>query len=93
MIKGCQKKIIMIKGNERCSYESAFFILRKGAQDSFAVGDDIVKEADRIVLESFPAINKKRHRKNVFRYLFAVVSSFIGGSIFGILSYTLIKLL
>lgn len=63
MIKGCQKKIIFIQGGESSPFENAYFILRKDSEECCNGGDDILREANRIISESMPNGKRKASRK------------------------------
>ena len=49
MYKGCQKKMIMLKGVDSAIFEEAYFILKPGAENKSFSEDDMVKEANRII--------------------------------------------
>lgn len=85
MIKGCQKKIIIIEGGESSPFETAFFVLRKNTGDCCAGGDDILREADRIISESIPDVClKRRKRERLIKMLvpgaFLLIGLLLGGS-------------
>ena len=47
MLKGCQKRLVMLKPGEESAFESAWFVLRdERAHVSY---DDMIAEANRIV--------------------------------------------
>lgn len=52
MIKGCQKKIILLKNTGSDFFEEAYFILKDGALPSSATENDMIREASRIISES-----------------------------------------
>ena len=49
MIKGCQKKIIMLKNTGSEIFEEAYFILSESADKSNLSQSDMIAEANRIV--------------------------------------------
>ena len=76
MIKGAQKRVVVVRTADSGIFEEALFVLR---QESSAHETDMVAEADRIIRESG---GKKRGVGNVKRILFSV-ACFCGGSVFG----------
>ena len=60
MIKGCEKKLILIPCGESSPFETAYFILRKDSEDVCGGGNNILKEADRIIAERSYSRKKKR---------------------------------
>ncbi|MCI5514081.1 MAG: hypothetical protein MR471_08195 [Clostridia bacterium] len=80
MIKGCQRKMIMIRGTGGSIYETAYFVMKpEGEYSAFAEGD-MVKEALRIIGENIPrqkycTVNKKS--------LFCRLLAFLSGAVFG----------
>jgi hypothetical protein len=78
MIKGAQKKMIVIKTADSPLFEEAYFVLRR---ENTAKDKDIVAEANRII-ENGGGKNKKRDKLNEMRALV-----FGGGCFFlGVLS-------
>ena len=64
MIKGCQRKVIVVKGDDESIFESAYFVLKNGPKyDNFSEGD-MVEEADRIIRESGQIKDKKSDKKD-----------------------------
>ena len=84
MIKGCQKKIIFIQGSENSPFETAYFVLKKDSEDCCHGGDDIIKEANRIISESLPDVkrkNKKRAKlkQMLYRIMLFGIGLLLGG--------------
>jgi hypothetical protein len=75
MLKGAQKKMIVIKTEDSSLFEEAYFVIRRGAE---ARGGSIVEEANRII-ESCGCYDRKRKkpsRKEVVMW----AATFLGGS-------------
>ena len=68
MIKGCQRKMIMLQGGECAPFESAYFVLKKNVDAS---GDpDMIREATRIIERSLPdRAARLRRREAILRRL------------------------
>ena len=49
MIKGCQRKMIMVKGDEESPFEMAYFVLKSDPRSSEIGESDILAEANKIV--------------------------------------------
>lgn len=84
MIKGCQRKIIFIKGRENSPFENAYFVLRKDSEECCNGGDDILREADRIISETIPAVRKKRERRTRLKRRLISLAWFVLGVAAGV---------
>ena len=62
MIKGCERKILFVNGSESSLFESAYFVLRRSAEQEGGRHTDMLKEANRIIESSLPS-NAARIRK------------------------------
>ena len=82
MIKGCEKKLILVPCGEASPFETAYFILRKDSEDICGGGDNILKEADRIIAERSYSRVKKR-RSFAFRKALTGFFCFSAGFLFG----------
>ena len=49
MIKGCQRKMIMVKGDEESPFEMAYFVIKSDPRSSEIGENDILAEANKIV--------------------------------------------
>lgn len=78
MIKGAQKKIVLVKTADSRIFEEAFFVLRK---DSAAAEGDMVAEANKII-EGCEIGCRRSSRVTLKRTLF-FASCFFCGSAFG----------
>lgn len=74
MVKGCQRQSVVLKCPASSAFESAYFILKNGADRSFS-DEDVISQANRIVEES--AI-PPRKRKKSRAALWAALSFFAG---------------
>ena len=83
MIKGCEKKLILIPCGESSPFETAYFILRKDSEDVCGGGNNILKEADRIIAERSYSRKKKR-KFFAFRKGLTVFFCFSAGFVLGI---------
>ena len=78
MIKGAQKKMIVVKTAESAVFEEAYFVLRR---DSIAEEEDMVREASRII-ESHGM--KKRRRDGIkLSGIIISLAAFLAGIFFG----------
>lgn len=89
MIKGTQKEIIMLKTEKNSIFEVVYFMLRSDIPKPSE--NDILKEANRIVEESYSHQKRKREeRKNKLK---CGIPFFIFGTLSGIISTALVSLL
>lgn len=79
MIKGAQKRVVVVRTADSGIFEEALFVLRRG---SVARESDMVAEADRIIRESG---GRKRRVETIRRILFALVTFFCGSAFGGAL--------
>lgn len=93
MIKGCEKKIIFIQGGESSPFENAYFILRKESEKCCNGGDDILREANRIINESIPNLKNKSRRKRKLKSVILSAASLGLGMLCGSLLTFLIHAL
>ena len=52
MIKGCQRRMIVVQGKDKSVFETAYFVLRREREHVTARETDMLAEADRIINES-----------------------------------------
>ena len=50
-VKGTQKRVIHLKNTESSIFEEAYFIVKEGARESYAL-PDMISEANRIIEEN-----------------------------------------
>ena len=83
MIKGVQRKMIMVKTDNSNVFESAYFILRADSDKSKSDALDMLSEANRIVNEGNDQRKGKKEKKKRFGR-FAAFCIFLLGVIFGV---------
>ena len=84
MIRGCERKIILVQGTESSLFETAYFVLRKDAESRERSHSDIMKEANRIIERRLPAsLSRVRRRERILKRLkycaFFLVGALLGG--------------
>ena len=80
MVKGCQRQMVVIRCPADSIFESAHLILKNDAISSS--GEDIVKQANRVIAESALAKSKRNAKKRGRERLFLILS-FICGALAG----------
>jgi len=80
MVRGCQKKIILLKNTGSPIFEEAYFILSDMADNLMLGESDMIKEAKRIIDEGH--INKSGPKKEKKRTAFNSFIWFISGALF-----------
>ena len=84
MIKGCERRILQVNGGETSLFESAYFVLKKSAEQREDSHTDMLKEANRIIESSLPfGITRLKRRERTKRRI-ARVAAFLIGTLFGI---------
>ena len=64
MIKGAQKRMIVLRMAATSRFETAYFVLRDGTTDPSDPSDDsMLREANRIIAESFSPTQTKVKRR------------------------------
>ena len=86
MIKGAQKRMIVMKTANSQVFEEAYFVLRRGCGRD---GDDIVEEANRIIEKCDTKKNGERG-KRFLRVLYSVVLFLSGCAVGGGLAVVII---
>lgn len=88
MIKGAQKKMIVVKTTDSKLFEEAYFVLRREAENDTCC--DMVAEANRII-ENCDGKKSRRGGKRIKERLmsaaFFVVSGALGGAIVGLITF------
>lgn len=80
MLKGNERRVVIIKGGKDAIYDMACIFIKSDCHSTSYVEDDIVKEAERIIRGSAPPCAggaKKKERifsKSVLVFLFGVIS-------------------
>ncbi len=77
MLKGCQREMVVVKGDSDSVFESAYFLLKKSHSPKSSKKEDIVECANSIINEnSFASLKKRRFKTallGVACFLFGVV--------------------
>jgi hypothetical protein len=84
MLKGYQRKLIMIRTKESSIFESAFFILRQSSCQSGKNGE-MINEANKILNESNLLPKKKNLTVAKHILIAAGIGFFLGAAIVGII--------
>ena len=81
MLKGTQKKMIVVQGTASSMFETVYFVLKRDAEKSSRYGEkDMIGEANRIISENMLEPTKKRSMNisrwasRIFTFLLGVLS-------------------
>ncbi len=83
MIRGIQKKIILLNGTESSPFETAYFVLRSDIGDERAAHADMVREANRIIELSVPETSRRARRREALFARLRAAALFFGGVALG----------
>lgn len=87
MLKGCQKRLVMLKPGENSVFESAWFVLREDKQD--VAYDDMVAEANRIAAGGIaPKYMRRSSRKYGLSMLCGII---LGGALAALVFFLICK--
>ena len=78
MIKGAQKRMIVVKTADSPIFEEVYFVMRRDAKSG---GGDMVSEANRIIGNC--GLKKGKSQKRKLKQCFFILGSFVGGSAVG----------
>ncbi len=88
MIRGTQRKMIIVKTSDSTLFEEAYFVVRNGG---VARGSDMMAEANRIIEN---CDDKRRERQKIMhKKILLPLGLFLGGSALGSVLTLLITLL
>ena len=76
MIKGAQKRMIVVKTGDSAVFEEAYFVMRSDEMAEGKTDKDMISEADRIISENF---ENKRFR--IGKGFITATLSFLCGSL------------
>ena len=83
MIKGVQRKMVVVKTDNSNVFETAYFVLRKNAEMREKSHSDIMKEANRIIERRLPSNLFRARRRERIRKRLKCCAFFIAGTLFG----------
>lgn len=90
MLKGCQRKMIMVRGDSESIFETAYFIVKPESESDPGAKNSMVDEAVRIVEESLPEWRGRRKRSEEISDFLKFLAGFLSGcGIIGILWLTI----
>ena len=78
MIKGAQKKMIVMRTADSAIFEEVYFVMRNGKS---CEERDMIEEANRII--DCSGAKRKERKRDASRTLIVFVCSFMGGSVIG----------
>ena len=78
MIRGAQKKMIVVRTRNSRMFEEAYFVMRQGA-DEGSQNHDILREANRILEGNLSGYGQERQAKEKRRHLRERVLMFLAG--------------
>lgn len=84
MIKGVQRKMIVLKPDKESAFETAYFILRTDIAETDTKGEVLVLEANKLIAENRPTSKRKKQQRRE-RVKFGVpffLFGFISGLLF-----------
>ena len=77
MLKGTQKKMIVVEGNTGSMFETVYFVLKRDAEESGRYREkDMISEANRIINEN--SIEPSLRRKRISTKMAAIFSFLLG---------------
>ena len=79
MIKGCQRTMVVVRGEDKSVFETAYFVLRREREGGEVAESDMLSEASRIIRESsLPCRARQRGRGRLWGFLLV-----LGGLLMG----------
>ena len=72
MLKGTQRKVIVLKDTQSGIFDEAYFIVKKSADSKNLTTNDMVMEAERIITASVIRTEEKRSEKLLRPFWFFV---------------------
>ncbi len=86
MVRGCQRRVIMLRGEKESIFESALFVLKQDA-DLGGSESDMLKEATRIIQKSVSVPSRKSRKAQFFRAGGLFLCGFIIGIAVAVFSF------
>ncbi len=91
MIKGCSKRVIVVKHPDNDAFEEAYFIVKEGRYQKKSDAKSLIGEADRIINRDKKIENFKK--ENTFSVRISNVLFFLAGSIFSFALFYILTIL
>lgn len=63
MVKGCQRKMIVVQGKDKSVFEMAYFVLRRESEKRSFRDGELLEEANRIINEACFRREKENGRR------------------------------
>lgn len=93
MLKGIQKKMIMVRTDHSSLFETAYFVLRNDSAPAATDKNAMIREANRILAESAMSEKKKHAKSGKHRQRLLSLFFFLLGLCCGILPFALLRLI
>lgn len=81
-LRGCQRKIILLKGTDSQIFDEAYFLLRRGAE-TFG-NAEIIREAERIVNRNTTRRRRRVTRRDGIAFVLGIACGIACGLLIGI---------
>ena len=92
MLKGCERKMVMVPGRGTGAFEVAYFIMRREHERGPMREADLLEEANRIIREShMPRVKERRGGQLGKRGLFLWLVGFLSGAGCSLLILSLVR--
>ena len=82
MIRGAQKRLVVVKTEGSRLFDEAYFILRREIPEKTFRKEDLLNEAEKVLLKVSPGVRPKRKRGRLLFFflglLFGVLCFFLG---------------
>lgn len=83
MIRGAQKKMIVLRTHNSRMFEEAYFVMRQNAEPTDSRGNDMLWEANRILEGSLSGCLPERQAKAKRKHRLQALLLFLGGVLCG----------
>lgn len=80
MIKGCQRKMVVVKGQDKSIFETAYFVLRREQEPKRLRESDMLSEATRIINENGGTGDRRARRRARLWGVLLILGGFLMGS-------------
>lgn len=83
MLKGCQRRMIVVRTGKDTMFDEVYFVLKKDHWDESCMDEsDIICEANRIINGEIGEIRQKNSRKRkIAEFIFRAITPFVAGLI------------